>query len=221
MTGKTLGTLATEISRRLLDVNNTAVTSVEVREAINEAFSKWKAKTFWFNRTEAPLSINEGDTFIELPSDYLMPVPRNAFTILFSGFTYQVKKYSAVRFDAIDSTSITGRPLRYTQRDGYLEFSPSANQDYPGTLYYMKDYPLFATDGTADNQTNDFLTHAPMLIRAEALTQIHGELRQDEKMESRYAARTEMEYSVLRVKTAMLYKTGTLTVEGDGTEGDY
>lgn len=218
---QTLGQMATAISRRLLDENNTAVTQVEVREAINEAFSKWKAKIFWFNRTEAPLSINETDIYVTLPSDFLCVVPRNSFTITFSGFTYQVKKYSPLRFDAIDSTTLTGRPLRYVFRDGYIEFSPSADRAYGGTLYYQKDYPLFATDGSADAQTNDFLTHAPMLIRAEALSQIHGELRQDEKMESRYADRVKTEYNTLKVKTAMLYKTGTLTVEGDGTEGDY
>lgn len=218
---QTLGQMATAISRRLLDVNNTAVTSVEVREAINEAIFKWKAKQFWFNRSENPWSMQEGDTFVDLPTDFLCPVAKNSMTILFSGFTYQVKKYSAVRFDAIDSTSINGRPLRYTLRDGYLEFSPAANQIYPATLYYIRDYPFLATDGSADAQTNDFLTNAPMLIRAEALAQIHGELRQDEKMEARYTARVQMEYNILKVKTAMLYKTGTLTVEGDGTEGDY
>lgn len=219
--GQTLGQMATAISRRLLDVNNTAVTSVEVREAINEAVEKWKGRTFWFNRTDAPLSISQGDIYLTLPSDFYCPVPRNAFTILFSGFTYQVKKYSPVRFDAIDSTSITGRPLRYLFRDGNIEFSPAANQAYPGTLYYNKDYPLLATDGSADASTNDFLTHAPMLIRAEALSQIHGELRQDEEMELRYAKRATVEYNILKVKTAMLYKTGTLTIEGDESQGDY
>jgi hypothetical protein len=217
----TLGTVATAISRRLLDENQTAVTAVEVREAINEAVRKWQAKSFWFNRTEAPISIAQGDVFVSLPADYFTVVPRNPFTILFSGFTYQVKKYSAVRFDAIDSTSITGRPLRFTERDGYLEFSPAANQAYTGTLYYMRNYSALATDGSTDGATNDFITNAEMLIRSEALTQIHGELRQDEKMESRYADRTALEYAVLRTKTAMMYKTGTLTVESTGTEGDY
>lgn len=221
MAGQTLGQMATAIARRLLDENNTAITPVEIREAINEAVFKWKAKIFWFNRTEGALSINETDTFLTLPCDFLCPVPRNAFTILFSGFTYQVKKYSPLRFDAIDSTSITGRPLRYLFRDGYIEFSPSADRAYTGTLYYQKDYPAFATDGTADGATNDFLQNAPMLIRAEALSQLHGELRQDEKMQSLFADRAKMEYNTLKVKTAMLYKTGTLTVEGDGTEGDY
>lgn len=219
--GQTLGQMATAISRRLLDENNTAVTAVEVREAINEAVYKWKAKQFWFNRTEYPWSMQTGDTFVPLPTDFLCPVARNSMTILFSGFTYQVKKYSALRFDAIDSTSINGRPLRYTLRDGYIEFSPAANQIYPATLYYMRDYPALATDGSADGSTNDFLTNAPMLIRAEALAQIHGELRQDSKMEDRYTNRVASEYATLKKKTMMLYKTGTLTVEGDGTEGDY
>lgn len=221
MAGKTLGQMATEISRRLLDENNTAVTAVEVREAINEAIAKWKAKQFWFNREENPWNMQEGDTFVALPTDFLCPVAKNSITIKFSGFTYQVKKYPALRFDAIDSSSITGRPLRYTLRDGYIEFSPAANQIYPATLYYLRDYPTLATDGTGDGATNDFLTNAAMLIRSEALAQIHGELRQDEKMEARYTNRVNSEYATLKKKTMMLYKTGTLTIEGDETEGDY
>lgn len=213
----TLGSVAIAISRRLFDENNTAVTPVEVREAINEAVKKWKVKRFWFNSTEAPLSIQTGDVFVTLPNDFQMVVPRNAFTIQFSGFTYQVKKYSPLRFDAIDSTSITGRPLRYVIRDGYLEFSPAANQAYPGTLYYIREYPDLATDGSADAQTNDFLTNAEMLIRSEALSQIHGELRQDEKMEKRYTDRTQAEYNVLRDRTANMFRTGTLTIEATET----
>lgn len=212
----TLGDAVSAIARRLLDDSNTAVTTVEIREAINEAIKKWKFRRFWFNVNTYTWNIEEYDQFVTLPTDYLVTIPKNAFTLQFSLFTYQVKKYSPTRFDAIFSASIIGRPLRYVERQGYLEFSPAANQEYPATLYYLKDYTAFATDGSADTQTNDFLTNAYMLIRSEALAQLHGELRQDDKMEERYMSRVNSEYNSLNLLTQKRLKTGTVTVEHSG-----
>lgn len=209
----TFGAMKTAIARRLLDADNTAVTLVEIGEAINDAVSFWKKKRFWFNETSADLTIASGDSTVTLPADYLMEIPRNAITITDGGSTYQVKKVSPSFFDGIAGDEATGRPVVYTSRDGALEFYPEANQAYTGKLYYMKDYNDFTTAGAQDSLDNDFLVEAPGLIQNHALANLHGELRQDEKMEDRYTSRTNMEYDNLRARTNRILRTGTLTVE--------
>lgn len=209
----TFGAVKTAIARRLLDENNTAVTDVEIGEAINEAIKKWKVKRFFFNVSDQPLTIATDDTLLTLPTDFLAPIPKNAVTVVYNGLTYKLDKTSPTLFDAISSTSVNGRPENYLFRDGQIEIQPMANQAYDGTIYYIKDYNDFVTDGSQDTLTNDFLTNGEMLIRAEALAQIHGELRQDEKMEMRYTNRALSEYNTLRTRTALLNRTGTLTVE--------
>lgn len=209
----TFGEVKTAIARRLIDEDHTAVSDVEIGEAINEAIKKWKVKRFWFNTTDADLTILEGDTEINLPVDFLIDIPRNAITISFTQQVYEVKKVSPVIFDATFVTNSPGRPRIYTNRDGILEFSPAADRDYDGKIYYSKEYAPFLTDGTQDNLTNDFLDEGEMLIRSEALAQIHGELRQDEAMELRYTNRVMTEYTSLKSRTNKLIKTGTLTVE--------
>lgn len=209
----TLGEVKTAIARRLIDEDNTAVSEVEIREAINEAIKKWKVKRFWFNSTDFDLSILEGDEQLTLPDDFLVEVPRNAVTINFSNQVYKVDKYSPTRFDSSFISNSPGRPRIFTNRDGMLEISPIADQAYAGKLYYLKDYTPFLTDGTQDNLTNKFLDEGEMLIRSEALSQIHGELRQDEKMEERYTKRVMTEYNELKTRTNKLLKTGTLTIE--------
>jgi hypothetical protein len=209
----TFGAVKTAIARRLLDENNTAVTDVEIGEAINEAIKKWKSKRFWFNTTDFDLAIAAGDDTLTLPADFLVEIPRNAVTVVESGMVRQVKKKSPTVFDGYANQDATGLPLIYTSRDGELEIYPPANTAYAGKLYYLKDYDVFATNGDDDAETNDFLDDGQQLIQNEALANLHGELRQDEKMEARYAARAQDEYETLRTRTALMNRSGTLTVE--------
>ena len=212
----TLGATKTAIARRLLDDSNTAITLVEIATAINEAIRHWKHKRFWFNTTSGTVSLAAADTTITLPSDFLIDVPRNALTITQNGFPYRVRKVSPVIFDLYMNTETTGRPQVYCYRNGALEISPYADQTYSGSLYYIKDYTDFETDTSQDSLTNDFLTHGLSLIQNQSLAWLHGELRQDEKMEKRYADRANSAYNALLGRTNMLLRTGTLAVEEIG-----
>ncbi len=210
----TFGAVKTAIARRLLDDNHTAVTDIEIGEAINEAIKLCKQKRFWFNTTSSDLTIASGDdTVVNLPTDFLIDIPRNSLIIIDNGSRHQVKKNSPSAFDGQSATDSTGRPKIYVNRDGVLELFPTADQDYSATLYYIKEYAAFLTDGTEDTLTNDFLDEGRMLIQNMALSNLHGELRQDEKMEKRYAERTMTEYNGLLSRTNALLKTGTLTIE--------
>lgn len=209
----TFGATKTAIARRLVDTSHTAVTDVEIGEAINEAIRFWKQKRFWFNSTSSPLSIAAGDSTITLPSDYLMEIPTNALTVTQNGYPYVVKKESPLIFDTAAGSSYTGRPLIYCSRVGRLDIAPVADIDYDGLLYYIKDYTDFETDGSEDNQSNDFLDEGLDLTRNHALARLHGELRQDDKMEAVYMTRVAQAYESLLGRTNRMLKTGTITVE--------
>lgn len=211
----TFGDMKTAIARRLVDESNTAVTLVEIGEAINDAINFWKQRRFWFNSTASALAISAADTEVTLPSDFLIDQPRNAFTVTESGYNNPVHKVSPTIFDAMKNTASTGRPKYYCYRDGALQFIPTANIDYAGMLYYVKDYTDFTTGTSQDTLSNDWTAadKGERLIRNEALARLHGELRQDEKMEMVYQNKTAREYSNLVSRTNQLLKTGTLTTE--------
>lgn len=209
----TFGAVKTAIARRLLDESHTAVTDIEIGEAINEAIKKWKSTKFWFNTTDYDLVIAAGDTTLTLPDDFMIEIPRNAVTITQSGSVRQVEKVSPTVFDGFNSDDATGLPTIYTNRDGELQIYPASDADYAGKLYYLKDYDDFLTDGTQDALTNDFLDEGRMLTQNEALMNLHGELRQDDEMEARYKTRRDEELNSLKNRTVSLLRTGTLTVE--------
>lgn len=210
----TFGAVKTAIARRLLDVGHTAVTEAEIATAINDAIRKWKGKRFWFNTTSFDLVLAAGDFVLTLPTDFLIDLPRNAVTIVQDGYTYKVEKVSTTVFDGYKTTQATGRPDKYTNRDGVLQILPTTDIAYSGKLYYQKDYTAFSTTTSADDaSTNDFLDEGLTLIQNQALADLHGELRQDDKMEDRYIKKTQEEYNTLRTRTALTLRTGTLTVE--------
>jgi hypothetical protein len=209
----TFGQTVTSIARRLIDDNNTAVTLVEIRSAVNEAVSTHKHKRFWFNTATADLSIAVGDTAVTLPDDFLIDIPRNAFTITQDSFRYPVNKVKPTDYDNSLNTAATGRPQIYCYRDGTLAFAPYPDRAYSGKLYYLKDYADFPTDDTADDTTNDFLTEAPSLIMYEALMNLSGDIRNDDAREDRYTIKVAKEYSKLLSRTNALLKTGTLSIE--------
>ncbi len=221
----TFGAVATAIARRLIDDNNTAVTLIEIREAINEAISYWKHRRFWFNTARYQGIIAAADTtsndatstcsIVTTPSDFLTDLPRNGLVVIDNLFPYQVKKNDPSMFDGIASLITTGRPRIYTNRNGVIESYPSANKAYNYNLYYIKDYPALLTDGTNDTSTNDFLADdkGRFLIQNHALANLHGELRQDDLMEKRYTERRDAEYNTMIARTQKILRTGILTVE--------
>lgn len=203
----------TDISRKLLDENSTAVSEPVVRAAINEAITFWKPKRLWFNSTEADVVLAEGDTTLTLPTDFLEPVPRNPLNVIQNGFPYRVTKRPPIVFDSHVCNTGTGRPLIFCYRNKEIEIYPFPDIDYDGKLYYIKDYADFSITGSDDANTNDWLTDGVRVIRSQALAWLHAEERQDEKMASIYEGRAQSEYTNLLSRTNMLFKSGMMTVE--------
>lgn len=210
----TLGALVTQIAKRLQDEDNTAVAQSDIREAVNEAISFWKPKRFWFNERAADISFTEDASELTLPADFLIPLPRNPLTVIENGFPYQVVKKIPLVFDAMASTSSSGRPRIFVFRQGGLEFQPVADRDYDGKIYYLKEYDAFETEDDSDDESdNDFTVNAAAMIRNQALAWLFGELRHDEERETRYTARALSEYDRLLGRTNQMSRSGSLTVE--------
>lgn len=219
----TFGATITAISKRLLDTSNTAVSTSDVADAINSAIRFWKGKRFWFNETSSNVTYLTTDEItlaatptnsytLTLPTDFFIDIPKGALTITSNGEKMQLEKTRPEIFDLLGVTGATGRPSTYILRNGAIETKPYPDQQYSGKLYYLKQYTDFATDGTQNDQTSDFLTYAPELVRAEALARLHAELRQDEKMEAVYTNRAKVEYNNLQSMTRAKNNTGTLTI---------
>lgn len=209
----TLGAMTNSIAKRLIDDGNTSVSRQDIQIAINEAISYYKHKRFWFNERTYNVLLSEGDTQVDLPEDFLLDLPRNTLSIVESGDTYEVRKKPPAVFNSLIYNTGTGRPTIYMLQTGVMSIYPFPDREYTGTLNYIKDYDDFSTSGTADNTTNDFISLAGNLIRNEALSRLHMELRQDEKMASAFSLLAERELSSLMGRTNKLNKTGTLTIQ--------
>lgn len=208
----TFGELVTEASKKLLDTSNTAVTAADVANSINDAIKYRKKQRYWFNETVATLTLSDGVGTVTLPSDFLVENPRNALTVLYNTVKYDVMKVKPEDFDAGDATG-TGMPFIYTYRGRVMEVYYIPDQDYTAYLRYQKDYDAFATDGSADNTSNDFTTYADRLILYDALSRLHGENRQDEKMFAYYSARAQVEHQNLLNETNRHNSTGSLSID--------
>lgn len=215
--------MITAISRRLLDSSNTAVSTSDVASAINDAVRFWKYKRFHFNTASADVEfltaaevLADADPTnsysLTLPDDFLVDLGNNALSVIDSGIRYPLKKIDPEVFDAIGTTGDTGRPQYYCLRGSSLEVKPYPDREYDGRLRYLKDYDDFATDGTQNSLSNDFHTEADNLIRSDALARLHGELRQDEKMEKVYTNRANSEYNNLLSMARKKNGSNSLTV---------
>ncbi len=205
----TFAAVKTDIARKLLDENSTAVSSAVVGAAINEAIAFWKQKRLWFNSVSADVTFGIGDTTLTLPADFLEPVPRNPLNVIQNGFPYRVAKRPPIVFDSHVCNVGTGRPLIFCYRNKAIEIYPYPDIVYAGKLYYIKDY----ADLAADEDTNDWITDGVRVIRNQALAWLHAEERQDEKMASIYEGRAQSEYNNLLSRTNSLLKSGQMTVE--------
>ena len=209
----TLGALITAVSKRLLDTSNTIVSTADIADNINAAIAYYKFYRFWFNENESTITLSEGVGDITLPSDFLIDLPNNeAFTIVENGVRYPLAKLDSAMFNQENSAG-EGMPYCYTFRDNSYECYYLPDQDYTAECRYLKEYDAFQTDGTENSLSNDFTTYADRLIMYNALSRLHGELRQDEKMETYYSTRAADELKNLQRRTQMQVASGSLTVE--------
>lgn len=208
----TLSQMSSTISKKLVDDSNVAVTSAQIKTAINEAITYWKRRALWFNEFEETITLTaENPAFSLSTNTPLYIFPKGGVAIDYSDQRYPLTKVSTSYYDRINA-EFTGLPFLWTYRNDGFEVYYYPDQAYSVIVRGIKDYTAFATNGDDDAETNDWLTEAELVIQYWALSRLHGEFRQDEKMESYYTARAENEYENLMKFMGEKVRTGTAQI---------
>lgn len=208
VTTVTLATIRTAIAKRLLDPSNTAVSAADITSAINDAIRSWKFKRFWFNTKTSNVTLSSGSAVLTPPADFLIEIPRGGFVIDYGNAKWPLRKVKPLEYSEMDNQS-QGLPRVYDWVGGVYSVYYLPDQAYTVICRYLEDYD----DLSADGDSNDFTNNATDLITYDALSKLHGELRQDEKMEAYYSARTENEFKILNKFTSKHTASGELSVE--------
>ena len=205
----TFSQMKTWVSKRLLDPNNTAVSSEDVGELINMALNYWKNRRFWFNEITDVTTLTESDPVIPLPSDWLCPSIDDAFVIEYSGIRYPLKKVSESAYNAMYLSNGIGQPFWYARlaTDEYQVY-PIPDRDYDLRRFYLRDY----ADYSADSDTNAFSEEGVNLIQYTAAAYGMRDFRQDMNMSDVFTMQAKREYDSLMVTTRKDNATGTLEI---------
>jgi hypothetical protein len=197
------------VSDRLLDPNQTAVSSAKVKAALNDALRYWKIRRFWFNTATEDLTLTQGDPLIPLPDDFLVELPMNdGFVIAYGGQRWPLIKKNPREYDNVYLTDGNGLPTIYTVKAGDYFCYYIPDQNYTIRVYYLKQYEDMVSDG----DESDFTVYAARLLELWTLANLSAELRQDDKMESYYRAAALDEWKNLGVFNAKVNSPGHLSL---------
>lgn len=199
------------ISKRLIDVNNVAVSTSDVDGAINDAIKYWKFRRFWFNEAYDTATLTAQDPSFPYPDDFLVPaLDDDGFNIQYSAMRYPLMKISEAQYDGLFLSNGYGIPRWYARMgDDEYKCYPIPDQAYTVGRHYLRNYDALSADG----DTNDFTDNADRLIELWSLANLSGELRQDDKMEAYYRQASADEYRNLRVMSDKVNGTGKLTLQ--------
>ena len=210
----TFGELQTRASARLKDPDNTSVSASDVANVLNDAIQYWEKERFWFNEFEEPVTLTINDpAFVLAANTPLYLFKEDGVVINYANARWPLKKVSPAEYDGMN-TQGRGLPFAWTERNEGYEVYFYPDVAYTAVVRGIKAYTPFATDGSANNDTNDFTIEAPDLILYEALSRLFGEFRQDPKMETYYANRAINEKKNLKLQTRRRKGTGRIKVEG-------
>lgn len=203
----TFAEMKTWVSKRLQDPNNTAVSSADVGDLINQAMEYWKNVRFNWNEDIYIDVLAAQNPQITLPDDFLCPATDDMVVIEYSGIRYVLKKLVETLYNGVYLSNGIGQPWWYSKQatDGYRTY-PIPDKDYDYRLFYLKDYASFSADG----DTNDFSTFGKNLIQYTAAAYGSRDFRQDPAMYQAFWAQALDEEQNLLVTTRKDNATGSL-----------
>lgn len=203
----TFSEMKTWVSKRLQDPDNTAVSSGDVGDLINQALNYWKNVRFNFNERTVVDTLTQGDATLPIPADWLVPATDDAVVIEYSGIRYVLKKLVEPLYNGIYLSNGIGQPWWYSKQadEGYQVY-PIPDRDYDVRLFYLKNYDDFSDD--ADE--NDFSTYGKNLLQYTAAAYGSRDFRQDMAMYQAFWQQALDEEQNLLVTTRKENATGTL-----------
>lgn len=205
----TLGEMNIFVSKRLQDPNNTAVSSSDVDDLINQAIDYWKNTRFWFNEITDTTTLLQSVATVPLPADWLIPSIDNCFVIEYSGIRYPLQKVSEAYYNQIYLSNGVGQPNCFSrQASSEYQVFPIPDKDYTLRRFYLRDYD----DLVSPNDTNDFSINAKNLIQYSAAAYGSRDFRQDMVMYQAFMDRAMDEEQNLLATTRKDNATGSLTL---------
>lgn len=186
----TLGQIKQRITDKVGDGNFINPTSAQIVDTINQTITYYEDKPFWFNESEAEITLVAGDKFVpvlQIPDDFKQVIEPNGLVVLVSNVLYTLIHLKPIEFDRIDVGG-TGIPRYYTYRDGAtdaeggFQLYPYPDQAYQLNLYYRIYYEALIDD----SDTNPMTQYADRLIEYKALADILRDYRSDDERASKY-----------------------------------
>lgn len=200
--------LQTAVSKRLLDPNNSSISSEDVADSINASIKYWKFRRFWFNEINDDVTLTAENGLLPVTGAFLVSTMKDdGFNIEYSNQRYPLQKISQAEYDGMWLGNGFGLPRYYARTGDTYQVYPLPDRAYTVNRHYLEDYPALSDD----SDTNDFTIYADRLITLWTLANMTAEFRQDDKMESYYRAAAKDEYKNLGVMTSKTNGTGRLT----------
>lgn len=207
----TFAQLKSAVSKRLLDASNTAISSADVGDAINDSIAYWKLRRFGFNEARDTTQILTPQVgTLPLPTDFLLPSKDDAaFEVSYSNMRYVLRKVDAALYDDAWLGNGYGIPRYYARlANSSYQCYPLPDKAYNLITYYLKQYATLVND----TDTNDFTVTGGRLITLWTLKTLIMELRQDDKMVAYYDQAAKNEYRNLLVFSDKANASGSLTI---------
>lgn len=154
----TFGQLQDRIS---LDYLNRTDLLPEVKRAILNSIRTYEGTRFWFNETQTALAASAGQTFVSIPSDFLI-LDRLEVTQNSSNFKLVETSFDNIKDENIVQTQ--GLPVDFSYHGNRFELFPIPDSAYTVTCYYIRTLPVLS----ADADTNAWTTEASNLIAHDA-----------------------------------------------------
>lgn len=203
----TFSEMKTWVSKRLQDPSNTAVSSEDVGDLLNQALNYWKNVRFNFNERTVVGTLLQGNPTLPLPADWYLPATDEAVVIQYSGIRYVLKKLVEPLYNGIYLSNGVGQPWWYSKQadEGYQVY-PIPDRDYDVRFFYLRTYDDFS----GDSDTNDFSVYARNLLQYTAAAYGSRDFRQDVTMYQAFWAQALDEENNLLVSTRKENATGSL-----------
>lgn len=209
----TFGDMITWVSKRLQDPSNTAVSSSDVGDLINQAMDYWQNSRFWFNEAtddpNSPATLTQQNASVPMPADFLVPSIDNWLVIQYSGIRYPLKKVSEQQYNNMYLSNGIGQPFWFSkQATQQYQVYPIPDQNYSLLRFWLRDYPPFVNN----SDENEFSDNAANLLKYTAAAYGSRDFRQDLNMYEVFMQQAKLEYNSLMVTTRKDNATGSLAI---------
>lgn len=143
--------------RVALDYLNLALPIQDVKRGILRTIAQYENQRFFFNETATALACSAGQSFVNVPSDFLF---LDRLEVVRNSISYALVNRSFDEIRAYNAVGTRNQPTDYAYRGDRFELSAIPDSAYPVNVYYVQKL----TTLSADSDTNAWTNEAANLI---------------------------------------------------------